>query len=144
MSRLDHSDIRIGTLIQADAGASYLAQILPHGFESFEITFGGAIGPASATSGSMAPRSRTPRQPKTSPDSSTQLTFLAVRWCAALPGLWKTVRWIRASRDSPKCLDRWPAEPKIAEFESRSKIATWAALGSTPVGISPIRLGPGG
>ncbi|HRJ28044.1 MAG TPA: sugar phosphate isomerase/epimerase family protein [Fimbriimonadaceae bacterium] len=45
MSRLDHSDIRIGTLIQADAGASYLAQILPHGFESFEITFGGAIGP---------------------------------------------------------------------------------------------------
>jgi len=31
--------IQIGTLVQASAGADYIRQILPHGFESFELTF---------------------------------------------------------------------------------------------------------
>ncbi len=38
MSRENHQDIRIGTLAGLDKGAAYLKQILPHGFESFELT----------------------------------------------------------------------------------------------------------
>ncbi|HXT60444.1 MAG TPA: sugar phosphate isomerase/epimerase [Pirellulales bacterium] len=35
-----HDDIRIGTLVKADRDpASYIRQILPYGFESFELTF---------------------------------------------------------------------------------------------------------
>jgi len=35
-----HDDIRIGTLVQAEHDAAeYIRQILPHGFESFELTF---------------------------------------------------------------------------------------------------------
>lgn len=44
MSRADHQDIRIGTLASMEKGASYLSQILPHGFESFELTIGRHIG----------------------------------------------------------------------------------------------------
>ncbi|MCC7147049.1 MAG: sugar phosphate isomerase/epimerase [Phycisphaeraceae bacterium] len=41
---MGHEDIRIGTLVGAGAKtASYISQIIPHGFESFEITFGGKI-----------------------------------------------------------------------------------------------------
>ncbi len=43
MSRENHQDIRIGTL--AGLGAiDYLRQILPHGFESFELTCGPHLG----------------------------------------------------------------------------------------------------
>ena len=38
MSRSHHQDIRIGTLAGMDRGADYLRQILPHGFESFQLT----------------------------------------------------------------------------------------------------------
>lgn len=38
MSRVNHQDIRIGTLASMTAGAGYVKQILPHGFESFELT----------------------------------------------------------------------------------------------------------
>lgn len=39
-----HTDIRIGTLVPASTDtAGYVRQILPHGFESFEITFGGHL-----------------------------------------------------------------------------------------------------
>jgi len=38
MDRTQHQDIRIGTLAQLAHGADYLRQILPHGFESFELT----------------------------------------------------------------------------------------------------------
>ena len=41
MSQLD---IRIGTLAPMDKGAAYLKQILPHGFESFALTFWKQIG----------------------------------------------------------------------------------------------------
>lgn len=34
-----HQDIRIGTIVNAVDGADYVKQILPHGFESFEISF---------------------------------------------------------------------------------------------------------
>jgi sugar phosphate isomerase/epimerase len=44
MSRIGHQDIRIGTLAPMDKGVSYLKQILPHGFESFELTLGKYIG----------------------------------------------------------------------------------------------------
>lgn len=38
-----HKDIRIGTLVGAGAGApEYIKKILPHGFESFQLTFGNA------------------------------------------------------------------------------------------------------
>lgn len=40
MSRADHQDIRIGTLAGIENAPSYLRQILPHGFESFELTLG--------------------------------------------------------------------------------------------------------
>jgi sugar phosphate isomerase/epimerase len=33
----DHDDIRLGTLTHFQAGADYVRQILPHGFESFQI-----------------------------------------------------------------------------------------------------------
>lgn len=36
-SRIDHQDIRIGTCAPAKAGAGYLREILPHGFESFQL-----------------------------------------------------------------------------------------------------------
>src|SRR5437868_4187035 len=40
-----HDDIRIGTLVKISADtAGYLSQILPHGFESFQIVFGRQIG----------------------------------------------------------------------------------------------------
>jgi len=39
-----HKDIRIGTLAPMDKGAGYLRQILPHGFESFSLTFWEKIG----------------------------------------------------------------------------------------------------
>ena len=38
MSKINHEDIRIGTLAGMDLGPDYLEQILPHGFESFELT----------------------------------------------------------------------------------------------------------
>ena len=41
MSQLD---IRIGTLAGMDKGAAYLKQIIPHGFESFSMTFWEKIG----------------------------------------------------------------------------------------------------
>ena len=40
----NHKDIRIGTLAQAGAGVKYLEQILPHGFESFQLTFWQTLG----------------------------------------------------------------------------------------------------
>jgi sugar phosphate isomerase/epimerase len=40
-----HDDVRIGTLVFADRDpAGYIRQILPHGFESFELTFGHHVG----------------------------------------------------------------------------------------------------
>lgn len=38
MDRAHHQDIRIGTLANMAGAPAYLAQILPHGFESFELT----------------------------------------------------------------------------------------------------------
>ena len=38
MSHTQHQDIRIGTLASLSSGAGYLRQILPHGFESFQLT----------------------------------------------------------------------------------------------------------
>jgi sugar phosphate isomerase/epimerase len=38
MSRINHQDIRIGTLAPFDKAATYLPQIIDHGFESFELT----------------------------------------------------------------------------------------------------------
>lgn len=40
----NHQDIRIGTLASAAKGAAYLRQIIPHGFESFELTFWKNLG----------------------------------------------------------------------------------------------------
>jgi sugar phosphate isomerase/epimerase len=34
---MNHADIRIGTIANLDKGADYIRQILPHGFESFQI-----------------------------------------------------------------------------------------------------------
>lgn len=40
-----HDDIRIGTLVPAhDRTADVIAQLLPHGFESFQISFGRSVG----------------------------------------------------------------------------------------------------
>ena len=36
---MSHRDIRIGTLASMSKGADYIRQILPHGFESFSLTF---------------------------------------------------------------------------------------------------------
>lgn len=41
MSQLD---IRLGTIVQGKAGANYIKQILPHGFESFQLMFWQEIG----------------------------------------------------------------------------------------------------
>ena len=43
MSREHHQDIRIGTLAPMQGCVHYLKQILPHGFESFELTLGGSV-----------------------------------------------------------------------------------------------------
>lgn len=37
MSRVNHQDIRIGTLASMQGSPNYIRQILPHGFESFEL-----------------------------------------------------------------------------------------------------------
>jgi sugar phosphate isomerase/epimerase len=40
-----HDDIRIGTLVPAhDRTAEVIAQLLPHGFESFQVSFGRTVG----------------------------------------------------------------------------------------------------
>jgi sugar phosphate isomerase/epimerase len=44
MSLSHHQDIRIGTLAGMKEGASYLRQILPHGFESFQLTLWQYVG----------------------------------------------------------------------------------------------------
>jgi sugar phosphate isomerase/epimerase len=44
MSREHHQDIRIGTLAGLKGAPDYLRQILPHGFESFELTTGADLG----------------------------------------------------------------------------------------------------
>ena len=44
LSRVNHQDIRIGTLAGLGAGAGYLKQVLPHGFESFQLTCWQYIG----------------------------------------------------------------------------------------------------
>jgi sugar phosphate isomerase/epimerase len=44
VSHKNHKDIRIGTLAQAAAGTDYLKQILPYGFESFQLTFWQVLG----------------------------------------------------------------------------------------------------
>ena len=36
-ARINHQDIRIGTIAQMGAGPDYIRQILPHGFESFQL-----------------------------------------------------------------------------------------------------------
>lgn len=41
---MSHLDIRIGTLAPLNRGVGYLRQILPHGFESFSLTFWQEIG----------------------------------------------------------------------------------------------------
>ncbi len=41
---MQHEAIRIGTLVNASSGAPYIKQILPHGFESFSLTFWQKIG----------------------------------------------------------------------------------------------------
>ena len=43
--RSDHRDIRIGALAHASRDLpNYLRQILPHGFESIQLTFGHHVG----------------------------------------------------------------------------------------------------
>ncbi len=44
VSHKNHKDIRIGTLATASDGVKYLEQILPHGFESFQLTFWQTLG----------------------------------------------------------------------------------------------------
>ncbi len=45
MDHQKHNDIRIGTLVKADKNTkSYIQQILPHGFESFSLTFWQSLG----------------------------------------------------------------------------------------------------
>lgn len=39
-----HQDIRIGTLAKAEGAGNYLRQIIPHGFESFQLTFWQKLG----------------------------------------------------------------------------------------------------
>ena len=36
---MGHDDIRIGTLIGMSSAVKHLPQLLPHGFESFSLTF---------------------------------------------------------------------------------------------------------
>lgn len=43
---MSHHDIRLGTLAPIDKGASYIKQLLPHGFESFQIFIWNKIGTA--------------------------------------------------------------------------------------------------
>lgn len=42
--REHHRDIRMGTLVKAEGAGAYLKQILPHGFESIELTFWRNLG----------------------------------------------------------------------------------------------------
>ncbi len=44
VSHKNHKDIRIGTLASVSSGVGYLEQILPHGFESFQLTFWQTLG----------------------------------------------------------------------------------------------------
>ncbi|MGE0001569.1 MAG: sugar phosphate isomerase/epimerase family protein [Fimbriimonadaceae bacterium] len=44
MDRTDHRDIRIGTLAPLKGSPDYLRQILPHGFESFQLNMWETIG----------------------------------------------------------------------------------------------------
>ncbi len=41
---MSHFDLRIGTLVPASQAAAHIGQILPHGFESFGLTFWQTIG----------------------------------------------------------------------------------------------------
>jgi sugar phosphate isomerase/epimerase len=39
-----HGDIRIGTMVHAESALTTVPQIAPHGFESFQLTFGHRVG----------------------------------------------------------------------------------------------------
>ncbi len=39
--KMGHDDIRLGTIVKAEDGAGYISRILPYGFESFSLHFGG-------------------------------------------------------------------------------------------------------
>lgn len=39
-----HDDLRLGTLVPGPHAATYLPQVLAHGFESFQLTFGKTLG----------------------------------------------------------------------------------------------------
>lgn len=43
INKENHQDVRIGTIVPSKNTASYIKQILPYGFESFQITFGGSL-----------------------------------------------------------------------------------------------------
>lgn len=49
MKNLEKEAIRIGTLASGNNGVNYLKQILPHGFESFSITFWQTLGDTDLT-----------------------------------------------------------------------------------------------
>lgn len=44
MQQGNHHDLRIGTLVHAENAVDTIRQILPHGFESFQLTFGHHVG----------------------------------------------------------------------------------------------------
>ncbi len=43
-SAVGHADLRIGTVVHAETAVTTIPQLVPHGFESFQLTFGHRIG----------------------------------------------------------------------------------------------------
>ena len=156
-SRLGHQDIRIGTIARIGDGADYIRQILPHGFECFQLfawqhlppvdmgeyakQVNDVIGDLAIVSsigmfGNPLQDEQTVKDWETSIKSCKLLVATLLR---GLRGRWRTVPCLTISQSSRKFGRLWSNSPKMRALKSPLRIAIWAAPGIVRVGTSLMR-----
>jgi sugar phosphate isomerase/epimerase len=76
---IGHDDIRIGTVVPAhDRTAAVIGQLLPHGFETFQISFGTRVGDFDVATLADDVRRTLEAHPSTAGDTPSQVSALGV------------------------------------------------------------------
>ena len=102
-----HDDIRLGTLIPAhDRTAEIVRQLLPHGFESFQIAFGTRVGDFPLPTLAESVRDVFVAHPAAQPSADLPPVVSALGWAAGWAT--KTSRTLSASVGSGKSPTRVP------------------------------------
>jgi sugar phosphate isomerase/epimerase len=154
-----HDDIRIGTLVPAhERTAEVIRQLLPHGFETFQVSFGRTVGGYDVggladqlrrvlDAAAVAPNDVPPKisaigvygNPLTSPDTVRDWERLidsaALFDCDIVSGFAGRI----PGRPVPESL----VGPRTAACGSRSRTARSAARGRAATGTSPTPRPPG-